>query len=86
MALAQIVGAYATWIMANRSGGIPAGVPYDATVNDLAVGDFLVGSRAHVTALGVTGTTRSVTVSRLGVPMGTVTMVGASAIRIVRSS
>jgi hypothetical protein len=81
---AAITDAYATWLKAQRPGGKPTGTVYDCLVSDLAVGDYLVGPRATVlTIAAVSGSTRSMTLTRLGYTW-TQVYVAASALRIIR--
>ena len=56
----------------------------EGLVSDLQVGDYLIGLRAKVTALGTAGTTRTVTVQRRDETPWTVTYVSASTIRFGR--
>jgi hypothetical protein len=84
MALTQVTGAPATYWLNNRPGNNAEGTVYDCLVSDLAVGDFLCGPRAHVTATGsTTSGVRTLTVSRLGVS-STVAYVATTTIRIIR--
>jgi hypothetical protein len=63
--------------------GVPATFR-EGLVSDLVVGDYLVGPRAKVTALGSSGTTRSVTMQRRDETPWTVAYVSASTIRFGR--
>ena len=73
MAITAQSGSLANWWLAYRSGTTPTptGTVYNGLVSDLAVGDYLVGARAEISATGATtGTSpnqvRSLTLQRLG--------------------
>lgn len=84
MALSQVTGSLANWWLTYRYGSKPAGTVYNCLVSDLAVGDYLVGTRATITVVGaVSGSNKSFTLDRLGKTM-TVSWPTASAIQIIR--
>jgi hypothetical protein len=56
---------------------------FDGLVSDLVVGDYVIGARSKVTAVGTAGTTRSVTLERNG-QIYTVTWVSAHTVRFIR--
>lgn len=72
------------WWQQWRPGPHPSGQLWSVTVNELAVGDYLVGSRQRVVSLGTTGTNRNVTLERLGVTAPAVSWVGASTLVVLR--
>jgi hypothetical protein len=72
------------WWQQWRPGHQEDGELWNVTVNELVVGDYLVGSRQRVAALGTTGTNRSVTLERLGVTSPAVSWVGASTLWVLR--
>lgn len=84
MALTRLATAVEQWWLTWRPGPTDgAALGYTALVSDLAVGDFLVGPRMTVTALGTSGTTRSITATRLDITY-TFTLVSASTVIILR--
>lgn len=83
MALVRLSTAVDAWWLEWRPGPAGGGTPYTCLVSELAVGDFLCGSRVTVTALGTAGTTRTVTGTRVGDPI-TLTLVSASTVQIIR--
>lgn len=85
MAFAALTGAWATWWLNNRHGGLPTGTFGSALPSDLLVGDYVVGMRSTVASLGNTNAgVRSVTFSRPGVPNYTVGMRTADPIHVIR--
>lgn len=83
MALVQITGSRAAYWESFRPGPT-GGTMYTALVSDLAVGDFICGSRAVVVSTGTTtGGNRTLTLSRVG-HTWTQTMVAASSLAVIR--
>lgn len=73
-----------TWFLQNRNGGLPTGTIGVATVADLLVGDYLVGTRATVTVLGTTTSgNRTLTLTSNGISF-VVSLVAASSLTIIR--
>jgi hypothetical protein len=84
MALTQVTGALANWLLIQRNGGFGAGTVYTCLVSDLAVGDYMPGMRAFVASTGTTTSgNRTLTLTRLGFTW-TQTLVAAHTIQIIR--
>lgn len=85
MAFAALVNTYTAWMLANRAGSAPGGSPGTALVSDLIVGDWLVGARATVTALGTTTSgVRTLTLGKISGASHSVQWVAASSVVIIR--
>lgn len=85
MAFTAVTGAWATWWVANRNGGVPTGTFGSALVSDLLVGDYVVGARSKVEVLGTTTSgVRTLTLSRPGYPNYVVGWRAADTVHIIR--
>lgn len=84
MAFSALNNTQTAWFLANRPGGLPSGTPGTCLVSDLLVGDYDVGSRGKVSALGATTSgLRSVTFTRNGLTF-TVNWTATSTVLIIR--
>lgn len=85
MSFVAVTGAWASWWLANRNGGVASGTFGSALVSDLAVGDYVVGARTTVVSTGsTTSGVRTLTLSRPDAPNFTVGWRTADTVHIIR--
>ena len=89
MAVTTLAQAIHDWLVGQRPGvgTDPSATLRSGLVSDLAVGDYLIGSRAIITSIGAAGAataTRSITMQRRGELTFTVAWVNGATVMFTR--